>query len=50
MIELIIDVDRREVFAYDQEAHEIDIKDIKGKRIVDINYNELGELVIILED
>lgn len=51
LIELIVDMDRREIFAYDQEeAHQIDIKETKGKRIVDIHYNEERELVIILKD
>ena len=50
LIELIVDMDKREIFAYNQKAHQIDIEETKGKRIVDINYNEVGELVIILID
>lgn len=48
-VELLTDMNNGRIGAFENGAYRIELSEMKGKKIIDIFYNEVGELVLVLD-
>jgi len=48
-VELLTNMNNGKIGAFENGAYRIELVEMKGKKIADIFYNEVGELVLKLE-